>query len=451
VEALVYRGTILMLQHDVAGSRAALDKAVALDSRSKKALFSRATLLEATQKFSDASRDLKAILDLDNKDAAATTKLAEIAIRQGDDANSRRLLGQAITLSPRNIAPRIALSRYLISRRDMKGALAAANGCVGIEPNNTDCVLLLGKIQSTLGQKKEAAASFRRLASLQPNDASVRVMLSAALSLAGDRAGAGRALDAAAGLAPQAADVKQAQINFQLGQGNIDAAVGMARAFQASYPGQASDLLLAETLLQAKHADEAVAVLSKSLSERPSSLILMRLVPLLSNERKRAGELMSGWLAKNPADAAVRMEYAAFQLQQGDTSKAIFQYQTVLKQTPDNVDALNNLGWLIQRSDPKQAEALLTRAWKLAPNSANVADTLGWFKIQQKDVAGGLSLLNHAHVLQPGNGGITYHLVIALDANAKRDDARRLLKSLLDSGVNFPDRPAAVQLSSSWQ
>jgi putative PEP-CTERM system TPR-repeat lipoprotein len=452
-EALVYRGTILMLERDVAGARLALDKAVALNPRSKTALFSRATLLELTQKYSDAGRDLKAILDIDNKDAAATAKLANIAIRQGDDDNSRSLLSQAISLSPRNTTPRIALTRYLISRGDMKGALAAANGCLGVQPDNSDCVLLLGKIQSTLGQKKEAAASFRRLVSLQPNDASARLMLSAALTLAGDRVGAGRALDAAAELAPPSAEVKRAQISFQLGQGNAEAAVAMARTFQASYPGLASDMLLAETLQRTKRNDEAEAVLGKSLTERPSSPVLMRLVQLalFSNDRRRAGDLMSAWLAKNPGDGPVRMEYAAFQLQQGDTAKAVSQYQMVLKRDPNNVDALNNLGWLIQGKDPKQAGVLLARAWKLSPNAANVADTFGWFKLQQKDAAGALALLDRAHALQPGDGEITYHLAVALDANAKRDEARKLLKALLASGAKFKDRDAAVQLSSRWQ
>ncbi|HEX2761804.1 MAG TPA: tetratricopeptide repeat protein, partial [Rhizomicrobium sp.] len=84
-------------------------------------------------------------------------------------------------------------------------------------------------------------------------------------------------------------------------------------------------------------------------------------------------------------------------------------------------------------------------------NSANVADTLGWFKLQQKDAAGGLALLTRAHALKPDDGQITYHLAVALDANAKRDEAHRLLKALLASGAKFKDRPAAVQLSSSWQ
>jgi hypothetical protein len=54
-----------------------------------------------------------------------------------------------------------------------------------------------------------------------------------------------------------------------------------------------------------------------------------------------------------------------------------------------------------------------------------------------------LVLLNRAHALQPGNGQITYHLAVALDANAKRNEARKLLKSLLDRGLKFTDRPAA--------
>jgi Tfp pilus assembly protein PilF len=137
-------------------------------------------------------------------------------------------------------------------------------------------------------------------------------------------------------------------------------------------------------------------------------------------------------------------------MQQTDDGRAISQYETVLKQAPDNALALNNLGWLVQTSDPKRALSLLTRAVSLAPDSPDIADTQGWLKVQQKDAAGGLVLLNKAHALKPQDGEITYHLVLALDANAKRDAARGLLKALLASGAQFKDRPAAQQLSASW-
>jgi len=450
VTALVYRGSILTLQRDFAGARAALDKAIVMDPRSKTALYSRATLFEAVQKYPEAGRDLRTILLIDNKDMAATMKLVDIAIRQGDDQNARKLLAQAIALSPRNVIPRVTLTRYLISRGDMKGALTAANGCLGVQTDNADCVLLLGRIQSTVGQKKEAAASFRRLVTLKPSDASARLALSAALALTGDRAGAGRSLDAAAELAPTSAAVKRAQINFQLGQGNSNAAIASARAFQAAHPGTESDLVLAETLQQAKQDDEAVSVLGKSFASHPNSFILIQLARLTS-DKKRAGELMAGWLAKNPRDENVRMEYAGLLLQQGDSGRAISQYEMVVKRNPNNIDALNNLGWTIQRSDPKRALSLLTHARDLSPDSANVADTLGWLKLQQKDAAGGLALLDRAHALDPRNGQITYHLAVALDANAKRDAARGLLKSLLAGGASFRDRPAAVQQFAAWQ
>lgn len=452
VQALVYRGTILVMQGNAAGARAALDKAVAIDPRSKSALFARATLLTANQKYADASRDLKTILSLDAKNVAAVMKLAEIAGRQGDDAGVRALYGQAIALSPRSAAPRIALALYFVSRQDMKGALAVAQECVLSQPNNDECELILGRTQSILGQKKEAVATFRRLTILRPDLASAQLLLSAALSLAGDRASAARALDAAVELDPEGEAVRGAQIDFQFGSGNAGAAVGLARDFQSSHPGTAADLMLAQSLERAKRSDEAAAVLSKGLSERPNSLVLMRLVHLaqLSNDPKRAGDLMSKWLARKPDDTAVRMKYAAVLLQQDETVKAISQYQIIVNQAPDNIDALNNLAWLIQSSDPKRAQSLLARALRLSPNSSHVADTLGWLKINQKDFSGGLVLINRAHSLQPDNPTITYHLIVALDANAKRDDARRLLKSLLASGAQFRERSAALQLSSAW-
>lgn len=448
-EALVYRGSILMLQRDTGGARTAFDAALAINPRSKTALYSRATLLESLRHYDEASRDLNAILSLDNKDMSALLKSAEIAIRRGDHQNARRLLDRAIALSPQAPKPRIALVRYLNSRHDLKTALAAADDCVRAQAGNADCVLLLGQIQSTLGKRKEALASFRRYATLQPQHPAAHVMLGAALSLAGDRTGAARAFEAAADLAPEAATVKLAQINFQFAQGKTGEAVALARAYQVSYPGTQADLLLADTLRKAKQPGES-AVLEKSLSDRPSSAVLLRLVEIAkrANDNSRADGLMRGWLTAHPADQGVRLDYAGLLLQQGANARAIDQYQTVLKQNPDNVLALNNLGWLVQRDDPKRALALLTRAWKLAPNSAMVADTLGWLKLQQKDAAGALPLLQRAHALQPGNGQITYHLAAALDANAKKDAARALLNALLASGANFRDRSAALQLSS---
>jgi Flp pilus assembly protein TadD len=285
-----------------------------------------------------------------------------------------------------------------------------------------------------------------------PTNAAPQVLLGNALSATGDRAGALRAMETAVKLSPNDVDVKMAQVSMLMAQGNMDAAVASARAFRTANPGTEGDILLADTLDRAKLRDEAVSVLNKSQSDKPSRAVLLRLTRLAAqaNDHKRVDDLISNWLSSNPTDNVVRTEYATLLMQQNDSARAIAQYQTVLKQDPNNVVALNNLGWLLQTSDPKRAISLLTQAQKLSPNSADVADTLGWVKLQQKDTAGGLALLNRAHTLQPRDAEITYHLVVAMDANAQREPARQLLKTLLVSGGAFKDKPAAAKLAAEW-
>jgi putative PEP-CTERM system TPR-repeat lipoprotein len=450
--AQMYRGGVLLAQKDNAGAQAAFDRAVAADPKNVTALYARAEFLAAVQKFAEANRDLRTVLSLDAKNLAAFLKLAEIATRQGQDQNARTLLGQAIAASPQSAAPRLVLLRYLIARRDYKNALAAANDFVRAQPTNGDALALLGQTQTALGQKKEAVATYRRLVSQMPTAATPQVLLGGALGAAGDQVGAARALEVAVKLAPTDPGVRAAQIRLLLNQKNLDAATGAARTFQSANPGTPADLLLAETLDRIKQRDQAIAVLNKSLAEKPSNVVLLRLVnyAVQAKDTGRAADMMSKWLASNPSDLSVRLEYAGLLMQQGDNAHAIAQYELVLKQAPDTAVALNNLGWLIQASDSKRALSLLTRAMARSPESADIADTLGWLKVQQKDAAAGLDLLDKAHKLKPRDGDITYHLVLALDANAKRDAARGLLKSLLASGVSFKDRPAAIQLSSSW-
>jgi putative PEP-CTERM system TPR-repeat lipoprotein len=390
---------------------------------------------------------------LDGKNLAAYLKLADIAAQQGQDQNVRNLLGQAIAAAPGAAQPRVALARYLILRRDFNAAATVANDLIRTQPTNTDGVTLLGQAQLGADQKKEAIATYRRLTSMMPTAAGPQVLLGNALAETGDRVGAASAMATAVKLSPTSPQVRSAQIMTLLRQNDTNGAVASARAFQAAVPGTEADILLADALDGAKLHDQAAAVLAKRLADKPNPAVLLRLVrsTVLANDSKRAMDLMSNWLAGHPADGAVRLEYATLLMQQENNPQAIAQYQAILKDQPNNVVALNNMGWMIQDSDPKRALAVLTQAYKLAPNSSNVADTLGWVKLQQKDAAGALTLLNKAHTLQPSDGEITYHLARALDANGKRNEARGLLKSLLDSNVQFKVRPAAVQLSNSWR
>jgi len=452
VAALIYRGDILLLQRNMPGAQTAFDKAVGLAPKNPAALLARANFWSATQKYDIATKDLHAVLASDPKNVAARIRLADIAARQGKDQEVRKVLGEAIALS-QDVSPRIALIRYLVGRKDYKAALKTADDLVRLRPANADGVALRGQIQSELGQKQEAVASFRHLVSLTPNAAQSQMMLGSALFATSDRAGAQRALEDAAKLSPDSPVVKNGQISLQFALENAEAAMALARAFQASHPGLQADILLADTLTKAKRLDQAADILSKSLAGKPDQLVLLRLVRLknLANDKKAATNLMSQWLVRNPNDITVRHALAMLLMREKDNAGAGVQYEAILKQDANDVLAMNNFGSLLQSSDPGRASVLFTKAVQLAPNSPDVNDSLGWLKVQQKDAPGGLSYLRRAHDLRPKDAAITYHLIVALDANSKRNEARTLLKTLLASGAAFPEKQAALNLSSQWR
>ncbi len=161
--------------------------------------------------------------------------------------------------------------------------------------------------------------------------------------------------------------------------------------------------------------------------------------------------MLTDWLHKNPTDIDVMKEYGSFLLSSGDNAGARQQFEAVLKMRPYDVIALNNVGWLIQKSDPKRAMALVGKAAKIQPQSAAILDTLGWIKWQNNARDGALELLQRAHGLDGGDPDIAYHLVVVLDGSGKRDQAKALLKQLLASGAKFDDIANAKQLAAKWK
>jgi Flp pilus assembly protein TadD len=279
------------------------------------------------------------------------------------------------------------------------------------------------------------------------------LLLANALFSSGDRINAAAALSVAASDDPNSITVRTAQINLMLASRDVSGAITAARAYQSANPGIAADLLLANTLIRSKEYSQAAAILTRSMSVSPDkrAVSLLAQIAVAIGDRKHAENLMSDWLDANQKDIAIRTQYATVLMQDGNKEKATAQFEQILRQDANNIAALNNLAWLLQKDDPKRAYALASDAFKVNPGAADVVDTLGWIKLHLRDVKGAIELLKRAHDLHPKDGEITYHLVLALDASGNRNSARGLLKALLDSGVKFDDIVDALKLSEAWR
>jgi Flp pilus assembly protein TadD len=126
------------------------------------------------------------------------------------------------------------------------------------------------------------------------------------------------------------------------------------------------------------------------------------------------------------------------------------EYLKVLEYDADNVNVLNNLAWLSHEAGNPEAIKYAERAHELAPNRPEITDTLGWLLVEHGEVSRGLVLLQEAAVKAPHMPEIRYHMVVALDKAGRRDEARKELDRLIESGKTFPELDEARALREQW-
>lgn len=149
-----------------------------------------------------------------------------------------------------------------------------------------------------------------------------------------------------------------------------------------------------------------------------------------------APEPLSRWLSENPGDAGVRLLLAETYIDAGSFADAAVQYELLIEQGVDDPVLHNNLAWsYLQLSDDRATEHA-EYAYELAPDDGQILDTLGWILVSQGDLEKGSSLLRDAHILQPGDPAIAYHLAYALSWDGAEGEATAMLEGLLERGAD---------------
>src|SRR5262249_38824373 len=128
--------------------------------------------------------------------------------------------------------------------------------------------------------------------------------------------------------------------------------------------------------------------------------------------------------------------------QQKNFNAARDAYEKALAMNPNFVPALNNLAVLdserLGRLDA--AYDLAKKAKALAPNSPNIADTLGWILLEKNEFANALPLLQESAGKLPDNPLIQYHLGMAQYMLGQEGPARTTLQRAASSANDFPGK-----------
>lgn len=389
----------------------------------------RLAALDVQEKNLPAARNrYQSILDKDRNSIPAMIGLAELAMMEKKESEYLTWLERAAKASPAAFTPRLYMANYYLGKNQPRKALAIARETAAARPNSPEALALLGRIQLAAGEKQNALATYTKLANIMPKSAAAQYGLASAQAAMGNEKATRAALHKALELKPDYIEALATLSRLEARTGNHAEAVKLAREVQTrSTQSPLGFDLEGDALMAEKRYAEAAATYEKALANgKDSRLIVKRHHALLqSGDAKKADNITLGWLEQNPQDQISRAYLAESYMRRQLNQQAIAQYQTLQKSVPDNPMVLNNLAILYQKEKDPRALAVAEKAYKLNPEKADYADTLGWTLVEQGKSAKGLELIEKAAKLEPRNPEIRIHLAYALAQTGQTMRARQ--------------------------
>ena len=217
------------------------------------------------------------------------------------------------------------------------------------------------------------------------------------------------------------------------------------KAFIARDPKQPERVLaLAQFLARQDRVPEAMDILKMAWSTCRPEQVAIAALPLY--DAPSAGEAekrqIEAWVAeavqKRPDATLLASKLGVIGIRQGRFDEAEGLFRRLLASNPDNVDALNNLAWLLAlRDSGKAVEAveLIGRAIRIQGETPSLADTRAVACIQLGQIDRAVEELLAIRKQAPQNPSFALHLAWAYHAKGQSDQARTELQNAEKLGL----------------
>ncbi len=406
---------------DLAGARATYEQILDIDKRFTPAALNLARLDRAENKPDAARTRLQVLLKAQPRNLDVMYELAQLELAVNRPQEAIRMLEKARSLNPQSLAPNLMLVDLYLRMGDRQKALDIAKDTQASNRENLQALATLGRAYLAVGNLGLARENFRRLAQLAGFNADWQQLVAVNLIRAGDPEAARYSLDKALLSKPGYLPALLLRAELEMAAGRLDAAETQARTLQAQHPREADVArLLGKIAVKRQRPEDALAAFSQAyaLKKTSENAIDLHNAYNLAGKPDKALSFLQDWVVANPADMAARHTLALAFDRAGRLADAQTQYETLVRQQPDNAVALNELAYLLLKQRKPGALALAEKAYGLAPGNANIADTYGWALVQADQVEKGLRYLREAQVRSPGNPEIEAHLAEALRRKA---------------------------------
>jgi tetratricopeptide (TPR) repeat protein len=376
--------------------------------------------------------------------------LARALLAKGEIEPARLQLEETIKLRPDYLAAHELLGRIHLGRNDASKALQESDAMLKLDPNNLAGHLARSSALLMLQDKNKARETLDFITKTYPQNAEARYQLGYLAWQDRDYTKAAQVFGELHKANPRDIRGLVGVVETRAGQGDLAGAIKEVEASIAAEPDRREyKIALANLNVRAEHYDEAIKLYNSVLAKEPRAAdVLFR----LAETYRRKGDLNQAIEAfrkssqANPNDPGPLLQLGLLMDGTGrrDQSKPI--YEQVLRIQPDHPVALNNLAFIKaeEGNDLDTALSMAQRAFQAAPNSPDIADTLGWVYIRKNLSPESVKLFTDLVRRFPGNPIYRLHFAMALKQKGDLPGAKRELQAALSSGPS-KDEAAKIQ------
>lgn len=433
---------------DFARARTYLDTAQAIEPNNAITLANRARIELAAGEDDRARAVLVDLARANPADHAARIALAQIAFRNGREEEATRWLEEIRRADPKAHEPRLLLAAAYLRQSKAREAGEVIREALAAAENKAAVNSAVGQLYLQFGRFDEAVASLREATRLDASQPTYFVNLARAQVALGNDAAARESLRKALSVDPDLLAAHAAMVMLDLRGGRTQQAADRVADLKKQHANKAAvSILEGDFAMATKAYAQAEQAYGAAFTALPSGALAVRhyRARQLAGMADAAAPLRR-WLELRPNDAEVRMLLAEAYAAQGKRKASMAEYERVVELAPSNAMALNNLAWMYFEDNDRRAEGMAKRAYDLAPQVPAIADTYGWILARTGKYEAALPVLERAATGQRVQADIRYHYAVVLNEVGRRDEARAVLRSLLQGGETFADLDAARRL-----
>jgi tetratricopeptide (TPR) repeat protein len=410
------------------------------------ALFQRSQLYLRSGNTSGAEADLRQVLHFKSDSGEAHFALARLYAATRSPLLQRQELNEAVRLNPRLVPARAELVATLLRERNAASALDVINQTPADQRNLLPVVV--SRIWAMLFSGDEAGARKELDAGLAVARVPDLLLPDASLKMAHkDYAGAQAAVEEI--LRQNPVDLRALRLlldNFSAQKKDPEAERRLT-ALASQQPKSAPiQQLLGEWMLKHGKPDQARLAFQAAKTADPryvNAYISLAALDLAQNNPGSARQNLNAVLSADAKNEAARLMLADLEMKAGNTAAAIEHLRAVADTDDKNVMALNNLAYLLAKTDPDGALKYAQRADEIAPDTPAIEDTLGWVYYRKGLYDNALTHLKIA-VEKGGTPRRQFHLGMAYVKAGNPATGRQIVATALKSD------PALATSERDW-